>query len=143
MNKAFSLIELMVVLAIIGVLSTIAYPSFNHYLTRAHRSEGQSALINLACRMEAYHMQNNTYQTATIASNKKTDILAGALTEGGWYILSIVNANETTYSLKATPTGSQGVNDTLCQSLTIDQLGITGISAGPNGKPIGSNEQCW
>lgn len=143
MNNAFSLIELIIVLAIIGVLSVVTYPSFNHYLTRAHRSEGQSALINLACRMEAYHMQNNTYQTATIGSNKKTDVEASALTEGGWYVLSIHNATESTYTLKATPSGSQGENDTFCQSLTINQVGVQGISAGPKGKPTGSDEQCW
>ena len=121
----------------------MAYPSFNHYVTRVHREEGKAALIDLACRMEAYFMQNNTYKTATIAFNKKTDVLSSPVTEGGWYVLSILNASETTYALKATPTGSQGINDTVCQSLTINQVGKQSISAGPNGKPLGSYEQCW
>ena len=143
MQKGFSLIELLIVLTIIGVLSAMGYPSFRDYLTRAHRIDGQSALIELACRMETYHMQNKTYQTATIGTGTKTDVLRHNITSEGWYRLSINHATDTRFSLQATPIKTQAINDTLCQSLTLDSLGVQGIAAGPAGRPTSSSEHCW
>ena len=143
MNKGFSLIELLIVLTIIGVLSAMVYPSYRDYIIRAHRIDGQSALIDLACRMEAYQMLNKTYQTATIATDTKTDVLNNGLTGNGWYVVSIVHATDTRFALQATPTGVQGTDDTFCQSLTLDYLGAQGITTGPAGTPGGPASRCW
>ena len=143
MRKGFSLIELLIVLTIISVISAMGYPSFRDYLIRAHRIDGQSALIELACRMETYHMQNKTYQTATIGTGTKTDVLSSYVTKQGWYRLSINHANDTRYLLQATPINTQAMNDTLCQSLTLDSFGVQGTAAGPAGEPTSSSEHCW
>jgi len=127
MDRGFSLIELMFVLAIIGILSSIAYPSYRNYITRAHRSDGQVALLDLANRMERFYLDHGTYQTATIGSKQMTDVLSSASSSEGWYILSITNATNTYYALRATPTGSQAANDNVCKSLTLNSVGTKGV----------------
>lgn len=126
-RNGFSFIELLIVLTIVSVLSAIGYPLYQDYLVRAHRIDGQSALIALACRMEAFHMQHKTYQTATIGTGATTDVLSQAITENGWYRLSIVSATDTSYLLKATPLKASAANDTARQVLTLDNLGREGV----------------
>ena len=132
----FSLIELLIVLAISGILASIAYPNYRNYILRAHRIDGQSALLDLACRMETYYSLHGPWRTATIGTGKPTDVLSQHLSPEGWYYLSLLNLTDTTYTLQATPQNKQ---DTLCQSLTLTNLGAKGIT----GTGIIDISQCW
>jgi len=143
MKKGFSLVELLVVLVIVGILASIAYPSYRDYITRARRSDGQASLLDLANRMERYYSEQNTYQTATIGTGNATDIIASNQTPEGWYTLSITAANGSSYTLQATPNGVQGTSDTICQSLTINNIGVKGVATGPAGAPTGTAATCW
>jgi len=142
-NKGFTLIEIMIAVLIVGILAAIAYPSYTEYVARARRSDGQSALMDLAGRMERYYSDRNTYQTATIGVSNATDVLASNASAEGWYTLSITNASGSAYALQATPVGAQAVADTLCQSLTLTSVGVKGIAAGPAGAPTGTATRCW
>lgn len=135
MNKGFSLIELLIVLVITSIFATISYPSYRHYVARAHRTDGQMGLLDLACRMETYYSKHDTYQTATIAAGKSTDVLSRNQSPNGWYTLSITNITSTTYNLQATPTHAQ---DTRCQSLTLDSSGVKGVTG-----VVTDISQCW
>lgn len=126
MNKGFSLLELLIVLAITGIIATISYPSYRNYIARAHRTDGQLALLDLACRMETYYAEHDTYQTATIGVSKATDVLTRNLSPNGWYTLSLTHLTNTTYNLQASPTNAQDIS---CQSLTLNSLGVKGITA--------------
>ena len=110
MHKGFSLIELLAVLVIVGILSAMTYPGYREYIVRAHRSDGQTSLLNLAIRMERSYSENNTYETATVGKD---------ISDNGWYMLSIIHASTFSYALQATPIGTQASSDTRCQSLTI------------------------
>lgn len=74
----FSLIELLIVIAIIGILATVAYPSYQDSVRKSHRTDGQSALLEAISRMERYFYNNNTYSTNltdlgyTLATNVET-----------------------------------------------------------------------
>lgn len=59
--KGFSLIELMVVVAIVGVLSAIAFPSYSSYITRSKRTECRAALMQVMQQQERYYTQENKY----------------------------------------------------------------------------------
>ncbi len=133
MFKGFSLIELLIVLAITGILAAFAYPSYLHYIVRAHRIEAQTALFDLANRLERNYSETNRYQQE-IASDLLTTV---------WYALSITQATDSYFELQATPIGSQAKNDTLCQSLTLNSQGVKGIGVGPRGAPLGTINQCW
>ncbi len=143
MKNGFSLIELLFVIAIISIISLIAYPSFNDYIIRAHRSDGQTALLDLSLRMENYYAKNNSYKHASIGQGDGHDVLSNNISPEGFYILSITNATDSSYDLKATPIKSQAKGDVLCQSLTFSNTGNKNITTGPLGKPRGTNLECW
>ncbi len=70
-EKGFTLIELMIVIAIIGILAAIAIPQFSAYRTRSYNSSAQSDVRNIATAQEAYYVDNSTYTS-------NTDNLSGA-----------------------------------------------------------------
>ena len=143
LNKGFSLIEMMIVLVIFAILVTIAYPSYQDYVSRGRRSDGQAALLDLASRMERYYAQQNTYQTATIGTGAATDVRGSNLSPEGWYTLSISAQTASSYTLQAVPNNQQATTDKRCQTLTINNLGVKGITAGPAGTPTGTVANCW
>ncbi|WP_133139127.1 MULTISPECIES: type IV pilin protein [Legionella] len=143
MKKGFTLIELLIVMVIIGILVSIAYPSYLQYIVSARRSDGQSAIMDLASRMERYYSERNTYLNATIGTGGANDIRSSNISPEGWYTLSISSQTASTYTLQAIPRNNQGRDDRLCQTLTVNSLGAKGIAAGPGGAPSGTVDQCW
>ena len=140
-SKGFTLIETLLVVAIAGILITLAYPTYLDYITRARRVDGKTALIDLANRMEQFYAMHHSYQSATLATGKNTDVHNTNLSPEGWYTLSIVSQTATTYELKATAQKAQAFDKIICQELTLNHLGIKGTHP-----DIGSNAElsaCW
>lgn len=136
-NHGFTLVELMIVVLLVGVLAAIAYPSYQEHVTRARRTDGQTALLDLASRLERYYSEQNTYQTATIGTGNATDILDSTISAEGWYALTITNQTPTAFTIQATPQNAQA-SDTRCLNLTYNSLGQKGFSSA-----TGSLERCW
>ena len=143
MEQGFSLIELLIVFVITSILACIAYPSYCDYIIRVHRIDGQSALLDLANRMERFYATENSYQTATIGTGNTTDVLKHNVSPEGWYTLTITQATDSTFTLQATPVHEQATRDTHCQSFTFNQLGIKGIAQGAAGAPTAGVAECW
>ncbi|MDX1634639.1 MAG: type IV pilin protein [Marinobacter sp.] len=113
-NKGFTLLELMIVVAILGIIAAIAIPSYQQYVQNARATDAQGALMSLASRLERFHTQNSTYAGATLGS-AATDIFpAEAPLEGTpkFYDLVIVAASTTanSYRIEARPKNGQGGN---------------------------------
>jgi type IV pilus assembly protein PilE len=127
MKNGFSLVELLLVLGLIGLLAAMAYPNYTHVLVRTRRLEAQTALLNLANRLE----QDNAQALSQTKSLTR------------WYDFSIQKKQNKRYVLTATPLDSQGSHDVQCQSLTLTSEGVEGIAEGPKGAPRSLTEECW
>ena len=103
-NFGFTLIELMIVVAIIGIITAIAYPSYNQYVTRTKRADAMSGLILAAQAMERYRTNPPySYNVPNLSDIFATQVPV----EGGnaYYNLTLTK-DATSYMLTATPTGS-------------------------------------
>ncbi|WP_339647943.1 type IV pilin protein [Halopseudomonas pelagia] len=131
-SKGFTLIEIMIVVAIIGILVAIAYPSYDEYVKRGNRVEGQAFLSDAAARQERYYAQN--YQYADSIAKLYGNSATTRSSETDKYTLGIgVNAGDAGYTLTAT----QQFNDTKCGNLTLNAAGGRGSSGSE------SKEYCW
>ena len=118
-QRGFTLIEMMIVVAIIGTLAAIAYPSYDEYVKRGNRTEGQALLSDASARQERYFAQNNAYITAD-ADVAKLGLKNGNKSETNKYTLVLSKvAGDGGYTL----TAQQGFNDAKCGNLTLDALG--------------------
>lgn len=112
----FTLIELILTIAIVAILAAIAIPAYTSYLERARRIEGQAALLDAAQRMERYYSQSLSFADASLSV-----LGLDTMTSHGYYTLSLNQLSADTYIIEAIPTATQ-VNDS-CGTLTINQVG--------------------
>lgn len=100
----FTLIEVMIVVAIIGILSTIAYPSYRDYVLRGQLVDATNALASYRAEMERHFQDNRTYVTVG-AFTSPCERDAAARTFGNFVVSCSAGPTATTYTLAATGSG--------------------------------------
>jgi type IV pilus assembly protein PilE len=125
--RGFTLAELMITVAIVAVLASIALPSFLEQVRATRRADAEGALLGLSNAMERVFTQNNTYAPGGIPALggcASCIFAAQSPVDGGTarYTLAITAANATSYTLSATPTTS----DPRCGVLTLTSTGVKG-----------------
>jgi len=120
--SGFTLIELMIVVAVIAIIATIGYPAYTDQVRKARRTEAKAFLMAAAARQEREFTNNGAYTgNMTVlgyANNPE-------LTEDGWYSIAAAAA-ATTFTLTATPQGAQAADG--CGNFTLTQAGVRGVS---------------
>jgi type IV pilus assembly protein PilE len=129
--RGVTLIELVIVVAIVALLATIAIPSYRQFLLRSHRAEAKSALLNLAAAQEKFYLQNNTY-TDALDDAPPDGLGLTTTTENGHYTIAIDDADTEAFTATATAADGQA-QDTHCGTFTIDQAGTR----------TATSDDCW
>lgn len=129
----FTLIELMIVVAIVGILLAIALPSYRSYVQRGDRAAARAALSEAQQFMERYYTVNNTFASASLPSR-----FSSVPTGAPKYSITVGNLATTTFTLTATPIGTVEK----CGNLTLTHTGVKGVSV-PSSPTEADIAECW
>jgi len=125
-STGFTLIEMMVTVAIVAVLASIAYPSYRKQIQRSNRAEARVALMQIQVAQEKFFLQHNRYADTSEMSPAPTATPPGlgiaAITPAGHYDIVLRRPTTTTYEAEATPRGPQA-DDASCALFRVNQTG--------------------
>jgi type IV pilus assembly protein PilE len=136
-SRGFTLIELMIVVAVIAILAAIAYPSYEQHVRKTYRADAQADLMELASFMERFYTENNTYDLTVTTPNTTLPFSQTPHSGGARYNLTLATAAgpPPTFTLTATAQSLGGQNQDPCGNMTISNTGAK--------THTGSAANCW
>jgi type IV pilus assembly protein PilE len=141
--RGFTLIELMVVVAIIALVASFAMPAYQRYGERARRADGKELLMRVAAAQERYYTNFNRYAAAPLTAATSLG-LTSLTSDRGYYTINSANGatgNTQSYVLTATPVAGGAQVGDRCGALSINNTGVKTPIA--TAMPQNSNGACW
>lgn len=141
-SAGFTLIEVMIVVAVVAILTAVAYPSYRNYIVRANRSAAQSFMLEVASRQERYLLDARTYAAdmATLGMTVPSNVSPNyTITTAAVAASAGPPPTPPTYTVTAAPVAGskQEAEDTQCGFLTVDGA-MNKTASGPGGLAV-----CW
>lgn len=142
-DNGFTLTEMLIVVAILGIIAAVGYPSYIDYVVRSHRQAARSALMQIADRQEQFFSDNKRYADSLTDLNFAGEVI-GMDHDGQWtgvdddrrtYLVTLDDASDTTYTVQAVPQLVQAARDTDCATLELTHTGER--------TQTGSGDGCW
>ncbi|MCF4996533.1 prepilin-type N-terminal cleavage/methylation domain-containing protein [Pseudomonas syringae] len=127
-NRGFTLIEIMIVIAIIGIIITIGYPSLTEYIKKGRRAEVVSVLSEQAQILERYYTRNNVYTNAT------------GLSAGTDFYTITPTLTDQTFLLTATRKSGSAMATDKCGDFTLTNTGVRSMNNATTGL---TTKNCW
>ncbi|HEY8218754.1 MAG TPA: type IV pilin protein [Methylobacter sp.] len=139
-QQGFTLIELMVTVAIVGILTSVAYPSYQDSVSKSRRADAQGVVLGLANAMERRFTETNSYSgaAASSADTGTPAIYTIPAETATYYTVTISAATASSYTLSAAPTGGQSTDK--CGTLTLTHTGVKGVTGAATGVTAAD---CW
>ena len=128
--SGFTLIELMITVAILAIIAAVAIPSYTSYVDRGKRAEARTALLDIAARQERYYSNKRKY------TGQLNELRMSGTSENGYYTLSVTlpsGSSDQDFDATATPSGW---TDDKCSVFSIDETGAKTHS-------LGDRALCW
>ena len=145
-SSGFTLIELMITVAIVAILASVALPSYTSYIARAKRADARTQLVQVAQFMQRFYTANDQYQYDRSAESVVTRIpaaLARSPADGtALYTLAVV-ATATTYELTMSPVAGLTMANDDCGSFTLNSRGVRGVVVATVVGSTTLRDKCW
>ncbi len=134
-QRGITLIEMLIVVALIGILAMIAVPGYRDYSLRAHRTEAKVALLRLHADQERFYLRNGNRYTSDLTELGYPAVSDVPIGNGRYHLSVDPDASAIGYTARATATVRMGT-DSQCQQFTINAQGLQGATPDPDGR-------CW
>ncbi|WP_279388051.1 type IV pilin protein [Cocleimonas flava] len=150
-NKGFTLMELMIVVAILGIIAAISIPSYMEHVKKSKRTDAKVELLRIAQIQESYYAQNLSYASSLTAARNAGGLgmTAPVMSEQDNYAIELTALPAacggtavspcTSYTLTADAQAKQ--NDSHCDNFTITNTGLKRVSA--DGGSVDRSKECW
>ena len=135
LTSGFTLIELMIAIAVVAILATIAIPSYQNYILKSGRADAKAALYGVAQTLERCYTRFSAYNDDDCALSESEKIMS----ENEKYEVTVTTLNANDFLLTAEPQGGQ-TKDSECGDFTLDHTGQKGAKGGTEPAII---EKCW
>ncbi len=145
-THGFTLIELMIVVVVIAIVVSVAYPSYSESVRKSRRSDAKSALLEAANRQELFFSNFNTYTTVVVPAASPCAGTACGLNFGstsspeGYYTISVSAANNTSFLLTASRMAGTSQEEDKCGNFRLTNTGAQTITSESGGMTAA---KCW